>query len=235
MHKILGTMPEDYISYVYNIEGIKRGCHASTAIIGEVLYYYAPGGVYAYSGATPSLVSANFGTREFENAVGGTDGRNYYLSVQDAESSAWELYVLDPIRGIWLREDSLQAANFDVFEGELYALDMDTGNVLRFADGGERVSWSATTGKLFENTLNRRRYTKVILRADMGAGSTIRIEASHDDGEWIELYRHTTANGKTLVMPILPRRADNFRLRISGEGFVRIRALAREYKEGSAL
>lgn len=235
VHKVIGTLPENYQVYTYNIEGIKKGCHASTAIIGEVLYYYAPGGVYAYAGAAPSLVSANFGTRRFGNAVGGTDGRNLYLSMQDEDSGEWGLYVLDTIRGIWLREDNLQVGNFDQYEGELYALDMDTGRVLRFGSEEERVAWSVTTGKLFEGMLNRRRYTKAILRADITDGAAITIEVSHDDGEWTPLYRHATAHGKTLVMPILPRRTDNFRLRISGKGFVRIRGLAREYKEGSEL
>lgn len=235
VHKILGTEPANYGAYAYNIEGIKKGCHMSTVVIGEVLYYYAPGGVYAYSGTAPSLISANFGVRRFGNAVGGTDGRNLYLSMQDADSEKWELYFLDTIRGIWLREDNLQVANFDLYEGDLYALDMDTGEVLRFGYGDERVRWSVTTGKLFEDTLNRRRYTKAILRADISDGATITIEASHDDGTFEPLYKHATAHGKTLVMPILPRRTDNFRLRISGEGFVRLRGLAREYKEGSEL
>lgn len=235
VHKVLGTLPENFAAYTYNIEGIKRGCHMSPVIIGEVLYYVAEGGVYAYTGAAPSLVSANFGVRRFGNAVGGTDGRNLYLSMQDEESEEWELYFLDTIRGIWLREDNLQVGNFDQYDGDLYALDMDTGEVLRFGYGDERVRWSVTTGKLFEDTLNRRRYTKAILRADISDGATITIEASHDDGTFEPLYKHTTAHGKTLVMPILPRRTDNFRLRISGEGFVRLRGLAREYKEGSEL
>lgn len=235
VHKVLGTLPENFSVYTYNIEGIKRGCHMSAVIIGEVLYYVAESGVYAYTGAAPSLISANFGVRRFGNAVGGTDGRNLYLSMQDEESETWELYFLDTIRGIWLREDNLQVGNFDQYDGDMYALDMDTGNVLRFGHGEERVRWSVTTGKLFEDTLNRRRYTKAILRADVEDGAKITIEASSDDGEWIPLYQHATAHGKTLVMPILPRRSDNFRLRISGEGFVRLRGLAREYKEGSEL
>lgn len=235
VHKVLGTLPDNFSAYVYNVEGIKKGCHMSAVIIGEVLYYYAPGGVYAYTGATPSLVSANFGVKRFDNVVGGTDGRNLYLSMQDADSGAWELYVLDTIRGLWLREDGLQVGNFDQYEGDLYALDMDTGEVLRFGYGDERVHWSVTTGKLFEDTLNRKRYTKAILRADVGDVATLTIETSNDDGEWIPLYQHATAHGKTIVMPILPHRADNFRLRISGEGFVRLLGLAREYKEGSEL
>ena len=235
VHKVLGTLPDNFSAYVYNVEGIKKGCHMSAVILGEVLYYYAQGGVYAYTGATPTLVSANFGVKRFDNAVGGTDGRNLYLSMQDADSEKWELYILDTIRGIWLREDDLQVGNFDLYEGDLYALDMDTGEVLRFGYGNERVRWSVTTGKLFEDTLNRKRYTKAILRADVGDGATLTIETSNDDGDWTPLYQHATAHGKTIVMPILPHRADNFRLKISGEGFVRIRGLAREYKEGSEL
>lgn len=235
VHKVLGTLPENYVTYTYNIEGIKKGCHASAAIVGEVLYYYAPGGVYAYAGAAPSLVSANFGVKKYGDAVAGTDGSRYYLSAKDEERGEYDLHVLDTQRGIWLREDGLRAGGFDWYESGLYALDLDTGNILKLSSGDEEVAWSATSGKLFEDSLNRRRYTKLVLRADLGQGSEIHIDTSRDDGEFTELYQHRTESGKTIVLPVMPGRADNFRIRIRGKGFVRIRGLAREYKEGSEL
>lgn len=110
MYRVVGTLPENYSTYTYHVEGVKRGCHKSMAIIGEVLYYLGPGGVYAYAGNVPQLISENFGTRVYSDGVGGTDGRRYYLSAR--HGGQWDLHVLDTERGIWLREDDTQILDF---------------------------------------------------------------------------------------------------------------------------
>lgn len=233
LHKIIGTLPENYQVYTYNVEGIKPGCHKSAVVIGEVLYYVGRGGVYAYGGNTPGLISGDFGVVRYADAVGGTDGRDYYLSARREDTGGYELLVLDTYNGIWLCEDDLRVGNFDFYDGDLYALDLDGGHVTKFGSGSETVTWSAVTGKMFEDSFNRKLYTRFIVRVDMDAGSVIRMEASHDGGEWIKIYEYTAGSDKTLEVPILPRRCDNFRLRISGRGFIRLRGIAREYREGS--
>lgn len=110
MYRVVGTLPENYSTYTYHVEGVKRGCHKSMAIIGEVLYYLGPGGVYAYAGNVPQLISENFGTRVYSDGVGGTDGRRYYLSAR--HGGQWDLHVLDTEKGIWLREDDTQILDF---------------------------------------------------------------------------------------------------------------------------
>lgn len=98
MHKVLGSYPAQYEIYTYTVPGIQKGSEKSMCIINETLFYKGRGGVYAYSGGTPELISESFGTRRFRDAVAGTDGERYYVSMQ-TERGAWELYVFDTLRG----------------------------------------------------------------------------------------------------------------------------------------
>jgi hypothetical protein len=50
------------------------------AIINETVLYKSRLGIMAYSGGIPQLISENFGTDKYYQAVAGTDGTKYYLS-----------------------------------------------------------------------------------------------------------------------------------------------------------
>ena len=80
-------------------------------MINEVLFYKGLHGVYAYSGGTPTLVSACFGEREFSAAVAGNDGDSYYLSVLEGGIKP-VLFVYETRQAMWLREDETRARDF---------------------------------------------------------------------------------------------------------------------------
>lgn len=111
LHKVLGSYPAQYEIYTYTVPGIQKGSEKSLAVINETLFYKGRNGVYAYSGGTPELLTENFGTRRFFDAVGGTDGERYYISMR-TEKGDWELYVFDTLRAIWLREDATHALDW---------------------------------------------------------------------------------------------------------------------------
>ena len=85
--------------------------------------------MYAYSGGTPELLTECFGTRRFSDAVAGSDGQRYYISMRN-ETGDYELYVFDTLRGIWLREDNTHALDFAYLDGTLYFLDGSTGKLM---------------------------------------------------------------------------------------------------------
>lgn len=240
MYKIIGTLPENYTVYTYHVEGIRRGCHKSAVILGEVLYYMGPGGVYAYAGSVPQRISANFGTRVYEDAVGGTDGLRYYLSARCGE--AWDLHVLDVEKGIWLREDDSEIYDFVRYDGSLYALD-SLGQTLRFHSGNEEIHWHAVTAKLFEDIqtqytsmpIEHHSYSRLVIRIELAAGSSFAVEISYDGGEFTPCYKQLASRMQTYNVPIIPRRCDNMRIRLSGTGFFRLRGIVREIHGGSAL
>ena len=240
MYKVLGNLPENYTLYVYNVEGIKRGCHKSAVILGEVLYYMGPGGVYAYSGSVPQRISANFGTREYSDAVGGTDGLKYYVSAKCGD--VFDLHVLDVEKGIWLREDDLEVYDFVRYDGRLYALD-SRGNTLRFDSGDETISWHAVTAKLYEDIrtqyvnipIEHHSYSRFVIRIELDAGSAFNVEISYDGEEFTPCYKQLASRRQTYIVPIVPRRCDQMRIRLSGEGFFRLRGIVRVVHGGSAL
>ena len=68
-------------------------------------------GLYAYSGGSPSLISAGFGALENVQGAAGSDGERYYLSCADAAGD-WRLLVYDTRAGLWVQEDRLHCVDF---------------------------------------------------------------------------------------------------------------------------
>lgn len=235
VHKVVGDLPSEFTVATYNIAGIQPGSHQSAAIVNEVLYYKGTNGVYAYSGYTPRFLTENFGERKFYRAVGGTDGVRYYLSMQD-DDGAWQLYCYDTIRGIWLREDSLRAAAFSLHEGRLYCAAEEQNAILTFGEPVEPgIHWQAVSVPFTEGSFDRKLYTKLLIRAEMDFGSTLRVYASYDGGEWVRLYEKRANRRGVAILPVRPKRCDRFRLKIEGEGDITLQGIAREVLTGSEV
>ena len=81
--------------------GVKQGSSRSLAVANGVLYFHGSGGVYAFDGSIPRLVSACFGDERYESAVGGAAEGHYWLSAR--QSGGDHLFVYDTARGLWHR------------------------------------------------------------------------------------------------------------------------------------
>lgn len=129
--------------------GVQSGSSKSLCVVNEVLYYKAREGVCAYDGSFPSAVGEALGDVRYHNAVGGGCGGKYYLSMQDG-ANAWHLFCYDTARGLWHREDDLHALCFTQMDGELYAIDAETKQLLAMhgSQGTPEaaVKWAAETG-----------------------------------------------------------------------------------------
>lgn len=235
VHKVLGDYPAQYQIYTYTVPGIQKGSEKSLSIINETLFYKGRSGVYAYSGGTPELISENFGTRRFYGAVAGNDGQKYYISMKD-ETGNWHLYVFDTLQGIWLREDGTHALDFAYLDGVLYYLDGTNGKlVMTGQDHAEEgaVRWSATLCQMDETTHGRKGYSRLYLRADMETGAWMKVEISADGGPFRQVFSTHNERAKTVQIPILTVRCDNFRIRLSGKGTCVIKSIIREFSVGS--
>lgn len=236
LHKVLGSYPAQYEIYTYTVPGIQKGSEKSLAVINETLFFKGRGGVYAYSGGVPELLTENFGTRRFYDAVGGTDGERYYISMRN-EKDGWELYVFDTKRGIWLREDETHALDFAYLDGTLYYLDAATGKLMTTGQDTDEeegpIAWSATLCQMDETSHGRKCYSKLFLRADMEAGAWLKVEISTDGRPFRQVFSTHNERAKTLQVPILPVRCDNFRIRLSGKGGCLIKSIVREFALGS--
>lgn len=234
LYKILGGYPAEYTLYSYHYPGVQLGSAESLININEVLYYKGAAGIWRYAGAAPELVSGAFGLRQYTDAWAGRCGQRYYISMK-GKDGGYGVWVYDTLRGFWLQEDE-RNAGFAWANGRFYLLDRGAKKVyLTGQDNSEetRVPWSAELCAMDEVVHNRKSYSRLLLRADFEAGSWLKAEISMDGGPWQTAGQWSAGHGQTRVIPLLPRRCDRFRIRLSGEGNVMLRSLTRDYTLGS--
>lgn len=236
LYKILGSYPSQYTMYDYTVPGVKKGSEKSLRNLNEVIYYHGREGVYRYSGGAPELISENFGLRRFQNASAGAEGGRYYLSMQDASSLEWGLWVYDIQRGLWLQEDGSRCLDFACDGGKLYAACGTDGVWLLNPDSSvETVEWSATLARMDETVHDSKCYSRLTLRAEIPEGAWLQVALSCDGGPFQLVYTDHDTKARVRDIPILPNGCDSFRVRLSGEGPVIIRSMVREYRLSNAV
>lgn len=229
LHKILGSYPAEYTMYSYDFEGVQRGSSKSLAVVNEVLYYKGIHGVFAYTGS-PALISSNFGEREFFNAVGGTDGDTYYLSVTDgADLQGHYLFAYETQKRLWVLEDKVKVTDFARIGGSTYML--TSGEV--FVCGAEETpadaEWFVQFTPLYETIDGRKSYSRILLRLELPEGSHIVVQTRFDGGVWMEAGK--VIGGRQTVVPVMIpiNRCDKFEIAIKGKGKATILSMLREY------
>ena len=233
LHKMLGNTPKEYAMYVYNLEGLKAGCHKSQQIINEVLYYAGLHGIYAYTGGTPTLISSCFGDKRFTDAVAGTDGDSYYLSVLDENGTA-HLLVYETLNRLWLKEDDTRVIDFARIGKDLYFLDQ-LGDVW-LADGRKEdpdVEWMAQFTPFYETLGGRKAYSKLILRLELPKGSFLAADIRFDGGVWKECSKVVGREHDAVTLRIPVNRCDKFEIRLRGKGPCTVLSVMREFTVGS--
>lgn len=236
LHKVLGSMPSEYRVYDYTVPGVQAGSHKSMVVVNEILYYKGVDGVYAYNGSTPSLISANFGLKRFQKAAAGTDGGHYYISMEDAESGAWGLFVYDTAAGIWLREDETHAVDFARQDTVLHFLNAGDGGVYAMDQSDEwegRFPWMAEFTPMDDTIYGKRGYSKLWLKCELAPGAWLKAEISEDGAPWHDAGIWSDSTRGTVIAPIFPTRCDTFRLRLSGMGRCVVKNMVREFDVGS--
>ena len=225
--KVIGRYPAEYTSYTYQFSGVKAGCSKTIRNINEVLYYLSPGGVMAYSGGVPQLVSAVFGNKVYSEGVAGADSRYYVLSADDSDGTH-DLMVYDTQVGQWLRESNDAAEDFFVHDGSIHMV--AGGSVYRmWADPNGSVSWMAQFCPMYENAHGKKRYGNIYLRLELDG--SCKVETRADYGEW-KTEKEFSA-GRTVTVPLVPKRCDRFEIRLSGTGRCTVLSCVREFQTRS--
>ena len=234
IHKLLGDSPDNYELYTYQIAGLQEGSADSQQIINEVLYYKGEDGVYMYTGGTPRLISYNLGQERFDEAVGGTDGRNYYISMRRRSDGKWETLVYNTVTGLWVKEDTEEVRAFATLDGELYALTKD--ELYRMGqkeDTAGPIKWMVEFTPMDEGEIGKKNYTKLYLRLELGDGAWAEVEVAQDKGGFRPVWSSGNKDEATPIIPIRPGRCEKFRVRVKGEGEFKLEHMVREYAQGS--
>ena len=217
--------------------GVKLGSSRSIAVADGVLYFHGTGGVYAFDGSMPQLVSAAFGSQRYENAAGGAVEGQYWLSAQ--RNGENHLFVFDTARKLWHRQDGLRVKQFAVSGGVLYGL---TGSGVTALTGGSRedeadLDWYAETGELGIDTPEQKYLQRLELRLLPDNGAWVRAYVSYDEGRSWQYAGEMQGSQRQRagLMSVRPVRCSQLRLRLSGHGGCRIYSISAVYEKGSDL
>ena len=238
IHKIYGSMPSQYAMNTTMCRGVQLGSWKSLAIVNEVLYYHSREGVVAYDGSLPVSVSEHLGTERYSSAAAGSLGAVYYISMQDIEG-IWHMFTYDTEKRIWHREDNTHALCFANVRGDLMYMDADTKKLISASgmsgDPEGPIEWSATSGVMGYEYPDSKYLSRYNLRVKLGAGAELTMYIEYDsDGEWHDMGTYTgTELLRTITIPVIPRRCDHLRLKLSGIGDVKLYSITRYLEGGS--
>lgn len=237
VHKVYGNYPANFQIQTTACRGVQKDCHKSMAIVNETLFYKARSGVCAYDGSLPTEVSYALGNEAYGDAVGGSHGNKYYISVKDV-SGERHLFVYDVSKGMWHKEDDLQVDSFCSCRGELYAI--SNGKIITMLGTGtkdtEDVEWMVQTGEIGITSPDMKYISRITLRMSMDIGAEMAVYAQYDfSSRWEFVCRLKGTSLRSSSIPIRPKRCDYMKLRIDGRGNAKIYSITKTIEQGSEL
>ena len=262
MCRVYGTSPSNYQITNTKCYGVEDGSRNSVLTINDRVFYKSSIGIMAYDGGIPYCVSEKLG-RQFKNVVAGTEGQKYYASCIEKDGRTWQgrLYVLDIEKALWHLEDDLRFTDTCKIDNSLYyttvnadilVCDIDeyceedlmvgTENIegeagiinpLKPTENYADYDWMATFGPFDEYIEEHKIYSKLALRFKANGPAQAKVYMAIDEQDWelIQEYPEISTQGE--YIPIIPRRADRYSVKIEGTGDVEIKSLTRRVRRGT--
>ena len=238
MHKVYGNYPANYQIQATPLRGVQQGCDKSLAIVNEVLYYKSRTGICAYDGSLPAEISSALGDVSYSDAVAGSLGNKYYISMLDTEG-AYHLFVYDTLKGMWHREDDTQVLDFCNCRGDLYYIDHAYDQIKTIKGTGDvketaPIKWEAVTGIIGTDSPDKKYISRMEVRMQLAVGARVSFYVEYDsNGSYEYLFSMTGKNLQSFPVPIRPRRCDHLRLKIVGTGEAKIFSICKTVEWGS--
>lgn len=237
IHKVYGNFPANFQIQTTACNGVQKGCDKSLAIVNTTLFYKSRSAICGYDGSLPIELSYALGNESYSEAVGGSYGAKYYISMKDAKDE-YHLFVFDTAKGMWHKEDCFHADCFCSCRGELYAI--SNGKIVTMLGSGElddtQVEWMAETGEIGISSPNMKYISRLTIRMSMDIGAVANISAQYDlDDDWVPVCDLTGTSLRSFSLPIKPRRCDYMKLRIDGVGMCKIYSITKTIEQGSEL
>ena len=231
--RIYGTRPSDFTVVTDNIRGIENGSSRSAVIVDDTLYYKTHNGIVAYNGGMPYNIDEALGNEMYRNAVAGSRGGNYYVSMEN-RNGEYELFVYDTSSKEWYREDNTKVSAFCRSGNELYMLIENDDEAQIYSVGGEgdtegekSIFWCLESQDMDYYLAGRKAATKLEIKLKMSEGAYFKAEVCYDgERKW---HKIASENGplNCITVSLRPRRCDSFRIRFSGHGDVTLITMSR--------
>ena len=223
--------------------GVQSGSSRSLSILNEILYYKSSTCVCGYTGSLPYSISDELGDVRYYDAVGGSIGDKYYLSMCD-NSDEYNLFVYDSKNGIWCKEDNTNALAFCRHKDELYYID-NKDNTMKSIGGTllydvpekgteDKIDWFVESGAIGYSSPDNKYVGRINLRITLEFGTNVDFYLQYDSsGEWEHKFNMSGTGTRTYSVPIIPKRCDHFKYKIKGRGSCKIHSVTKTIEEGS--
>ena len=224
-----------------NCRGVQDGSAKSACVVGKTVYYKSPVDVCAYEGALPVSVSSQFADDLYTDAVAGSIGSLYYITMKDADNQL-VTKCYDSSKGIWHNESSHNALCYARVDTDLYYIDGVTNKLMTIVGDEEGdFDWSFETEDFgyqyqvqgYRSYLGQQNYlSRINMRMSIAGEAWISVMYD-GSGKW-EPKGHIRGDGvRSFTLPIVPRRCDHMRIKVEGHGDCNVYSLAKILEVGS--
>ena len=241
IHRVSGQTPSTFAIQTTVARGVQRDSWRSLAVVSENIYYKARNAVMIYDGNMPEPVSEQLGDILYSDARAGVLGDKYYISMKDRQEN-WRMFVYDTKHNNWYKEDSVQALGFGAADDDLYYIDEVNNTLVTIRGKTDAVNgftgeiegdfdWAAEfnlTGTTYVRSsqydsparVRNAKYLSMFkIRMYLAPESHMRLWIKYDDDALYELMGERRGHDmRTFVLPVIPKRCDHCRFKITGHG-----------------
>lgn len=247
VHKIYGTTPSTFQVTTQQLRGVSKGSYRSLAVVNEALYYLSGDGVCVYDGSSPASIFDAFAGAKYTDGRAGSLYGHYYISMR-SETGHYEMWVYDASKQIWHNEGRVKAKNFAQLGNDMIYIDEDAQRIISEtgANGTKEgpVEWFAESGYIgfYYASGNKtvpvpehKYISRFNIRMQLAPNAMMKIEVEYDsNGHWQQQMVITGSPVlRTFTVPVIPVRCDHMRIRLSGQGDVKIYSIAKVLEVGS--
>lgn len=245
--KVLGDYPSTFRTSETVCRGVKSDAGKTLAEVGGYLFWLSDIGMMYCSGGIPRPIGAELGKIEFKEGCAGSDGRRYYISLNNGSAGSAEFYSYDTEYGFWYREDNLYVSSFSGTD-ILYASD-NYGKITVIGDPPvhlippsaakeENFRSSVIFTDFFWDTGDKKVPVYLNMRLRIHEGGSVMAYIRYDSEEDFKEIAGGTiiGDGRTVsrYLPLQAHRCDHFTLKIEGVGEWQLAYLAVESAVGSS-
>lgn len=258
-HKLFGNKPSNYELNWKSCRGIQPGSERSITMVDEYMCWKARDAVVIYDGSVETI-SQNLGVIPYYDAVGGGYRNKYYLTMREEDGNP-RMYVYDIRKGTWCAEDNMNALYMAYANNGFYVIDDNNdlwvineekmyvkwypqndiypeetlypGNSVE-GNLEDDLEWMLTTGDIGMDSPYQKYIKRLDVRLMIDEGANIVFETEYDSSEeWNQVYEYPATRKRSFTVPIMVKRCDHMKLRLSGKGDVRIFSIGIIREEGS--
>jgi hypothetical protein len=248
IHRVSGNAPSSFSIQTTMARGVQNGSWRSLCVVSENIYYKARNAVMMYDGNMPQSVSGQMGDILYDDARAGVLGDKYYISMKDKNGN-WRLFNYDTKYNTWYKEDSTKALAFGTVDDELFFIDENNNTLVTVrgtvGETEEDFDWAAEFGLVGVNYIQggssdspaRIRNAKYLsmfkIRMYLDPDAYMRLWIKYDEEPLYEYMGERRGNQmRTFVLPVIPKRCDHLRFKITGHGEMKVYDLSRIMEVG---